>query len=150
MKFRTAFASTILLALCVGASGQQPSAPNPSVTFQSEVNYVDVDAIVTNEQGEFVGNLSKEDFELREDGKLQKIDMFSTVDIPMVRPARFAPLGRPILNDVRSNRETFGGRVYVIVLDDQNISPMRTAQTKKQAREFVLNYLGANDVAAVT
>ena len=150
MKFRAAFASTILLALCVGASGQQPSAPNPSVTFQSEVNYVDVDAIVTNDQGEFVGNLSKEDFELREDGKLQKIDMFSTVDIPMVRPARFAPLGRPILNDVRSNRETFAGRVYVIVLDDQNISPMRTAQTKKQAREFVLNYLGANDVAAVT
>src|SRR5205085_8867583 len=75
--------------------------------------------------------------------------MFSTVDIPVERPSRFALLGRPVVNDVRSNRQAFAGRVYVIVLDDQNISPMRTLQTRKQAREFVQKYLGANDVAAV-
>jgi VWFA-related protein len=145
MKFRAVFASSLVLALCVGAAGQQPSAPNPTITFQTEVNYVDVDAVVTDEQGRFVGNLTKDDFEVREDGKLQKIEMFSTVDIPVERHDRFAPS----VSDVRSNREAFAGRVYVIVLDDQNISPMRTDQTKKQAREFVQKYLGANDVAAV-
>ena len=40
-------------ALLLGASGaaQAPQTP-PSVTFQVEVNYVDVDAIVTDEQGQ--------------------------------------------------------------------------------------------------
>ena len=139
-----------VLVLSVPARGQQQAPSNPpAVTFQTEVNYVDVDAIVTDPQGNFVGNLTKSDFEIREDGKLQKVDMFSTVDIPLQRPTRFALLDRPITSDVRSNREAFAGRVYVIVLDDLDISPMRTAQTRKQAREFVEKYLGANDVAAV-
>jgi VWFA-related protein len=148
MKIRPAIAAAFLLSVGIAAQQQTPSNP-PSVTFQTEVNYVDVDAIVTDEQGNFVGNLSKDDFEVREDGKAQKIDMFSTVDIPLQRQDRFALLNRPISSDVRSNREAFAGRVYVIVLDDLDISPNRTGQTKKQAHEFVEKYLGANDVAAV-
>ena len=139
--------AAVLLALSVSARGQQSSPP--SVTFQTEVNYVDVDAIVTDAAGRFVGNLTKDDFQLFEDGKPQKVDMFSTVEIPLQRPDRFAVLNRPISSDVRTNREAFAGRVYVIVLDDLDISPMRTAQTRKQAREFVEKYFGANDVAAV-
>src|SRR5204863_1061140 len=74
---------------------------------------------------------------------------FSTVDIPLQRPDPFLLADRPISSDVRSNRDALTGRVYVIMLDDQDISPMRTPQTRKQAREFVQKYLGANDVAAV-
>jgi VWFA-related protein len=137
----------LLLALWAPARGQQSNPP--TVTFQTEVNYVDVDAIVTDAQGNFVGNLTKDDFQVFEDGKPQKVDMFATVEIPMTRPERFAFMDRPITSDVKTNREAFTGRVYVIVLDDQDISPMRTVQTRKQAREFVEKYLGANDVAAV-
>jgi VWFA-related protein len=136
-----------LLVLSAPAHGQQPGAP--SVTFQTEVNYVDVDAIVTDEQGNFVGNLTKDDFQVLEDGKPQKIDMFSTVEIPVTRQDRFLFLDKPLPTDVRSNREAFAGRLYVIVLDDLDISAMRTAQTKKVAREFIEKHFGANDVAAV-
>src|SRR5258706_9475614 len=145
------FLIVVLILVFSGATRgqQQPPSTLPSVTFKTEVNYVDVDTIVTDERGNFVGTLTKDDFEVREDGKVQKIDMFSTVDIPLVRPERFAFLNRPITSDVRSNREAFAGRVYVIVLDDLDISPMRTSQTRKTAREFVEKHLGANDVAAV-
>ena len=34
-------------------NAQDPQAP-PSVTFQVEVNYVDVDAVVTDEKGNFI------------------------------------------------------------------------------------------------
>src|SRR5204862_2320773 len=91
----------------------------------------------------------KDDFQVFEAGKLQKADMFATVDIPLQRPDRFAFMDRPIPTDVRSNREALTGRVYVLVLDDLDISAIRSIATRKQAREFVEKYLGANDVAAV-
>jgi len=128
---------------------QPPAQAPPSVTFQTEVNYVDVDAIVTDSQGNFVSGLAREDFDVFEDGKPQKIDTFSTVNIPVERRDRFLFQDKPVTSDVKSNREIFAGRVYVIVLDDFDISPMRSGQTKKAAREFVEKYLGANDVAAV-
>jgi VWFA-related protein len=126
----------------------QTQAP-PSVTFQVEVNYVDVDAIVTDENGNFVSGLTREDFEVFEDGKPQKIEMFSYVDLPVEPPDRFATLDRPISADARSNATPFDGRVYVLVLDDLDISPLRTSLVKKWAREFVDRHLGSNDVAAV-
>ena len=84
-----------------------------------------------------------------EDGKPQKIDMFSFVEIPVEKTERFLAAGRPIMPDAQSNRQPFAGRLYVIILDDQDISLMRTAHTKKAARQFVEEYMGANDVAAV-
>src|SRR5688572_26815671 len=121
----------------------------PSVTFQVEVNYVDVDAIVTDEKGGFVGGLTRDDFEIFEDGKPQKIDMFSYVELPVERAVRFTALNRSISSDARSNHRPFDGRVYVLVLDDLDISPLRTSLVKKSAREFIEDHFGANDVAAV-
>ena len=96
-----------------------------------------------------MSDLGRDDFDVFEDGKPQKIDAFSYVEIPVERDNRFLFLGRPVGTDARSNRESFGGRVYVIVLDDLDISPLRTGAVKRSAREFVERYLGANDVAAV-
>ena len=114
---------------------QSPQTPGPpAVTFQVEVNFVDVDAVVTDEQGNFISNLKKEDFELFEDGKPQKIDTFSLVEIPLERPDRFLFLNRPVSSGVRTNKRPFDGRLYVIVLDDQDVSPMRTGIVRRTAR----------------
>jgi hypothetical protein len=40
----------------------QDSPPTPGVTFQVEVNYVDVDVVVTDDQGQFVTGLTRDDF----------------------------------------------------------------------------------------
>jgi VWFA-related protein len=147
-----AFAGALVVSqsasITVAAQGQTAQEP-PAVTFQVEVNYVDVDAIVTDEKGNFVTGLAREDFELFEDGKPQKIEMFSYVELPVEPADRFGTLGRPVSVDTRSNRRRFDGRVYVIVLDDLDISPLRTALVKNAAREFVERYLSANDIAAV-
>src|SRR5688572_4896465 len=138
-------AATLLLASQAGLKAQAP----PSVTFQIEVNYVDVDAIVTDEKGHFVTGLTRSDFEVFEDGKPQKIEMFSYVDLPVEPPDGFAALNRPVSGDTKSNRRPFDGRVYVIVLDDLDISPLRGGLVKSAAREFVERHLGVNDLAAV-
>jgi len=96
MKLRLAFALT-LAALSGGllAAQQQPapqtpppSADQPAVTFRVEVNYVEVDAVVTDAQGMPIANLTKNDFEIYEDGKKQDVATFSLVNIPIERAER--------------------------------------------------------------
>jgi VWFA-related protein len=144
----------IALVLCAAAvqtpalRAQDKPAP-PEVTFQVEVNYVDVDVVVTDENGKFVPGLAREDFEVFEDGKPQKIDTFSYVEIPVAPDNAFVIGDRPVSTDSKTNRVPFSGRLFVIVLDDQDVSSMRTMQVKKSAKEFVDKYMGANDIAAV-
>src|SRR5512134_37346 len=145
MTLRNAFPLAVLV---LSLAAQKPSFAQqdvPAVTFQVEVNYVDVDTIVTDGDGNFVEDLRAEDFEILEDGKPQKIEMFSYVEVPLQSVDRFGFLDRPIASDTRSNRRSFDGRVYVLVLDDLDISPLRASPVKMWARQFVERHLGAND-----
>jgi VWFA-related protein len=121
----------------------------PAVTFQVEINYVDVDVVVTDSQGRTVAGLSRDDFELLEDGKPQKIEMFSSVVLPATPSDRFLGTRDSVPIDARSNRRPFDGRVYVVVLDDLDISPLRTGTVKQSARDFVSRYMSPDDIAAV-
>src|SRR5262249_14710923 len=104
-----------------GSQGQQapaaaPQVPGqPPIVFKTEVNYVEVDAVVANEKGDFVKNLKADDFIVLEDGKPQKIEMFSQVDIPREPTDKFMFMNRPVRLDVKSNRDPFTGRLYVLV-----------------------------------
>src|ERR1700719_2802049 len=48
-----------------------------------DVNLVMVDATVKNKAGQIMGNLKKDDFELREDGVAQKVAIFSRDELPL-------------------------------------------------------------------
>src|SRR5262245_58390030 len=65
-----------------------PQSPQPAVTFRVEVNYVEVDATVTDAQGRVVSDLLSSDFDVLEDGKPQKVSNFSLVNIPIQRAER--------------------------------------------------------------
>ncbi len=97
----------------------KPPAEQPPVTFKVEVNYVEIDAIVTDSQGNFVRTLTKDDFIVSEQGKPQRVSIASLVDIPVEKfdPPLFKT--KPIESDVRNNKKEFDGRVFVLVLDDQ-------------------------------
>ena len=143
------------LLLAVAATTLQTStvlgqaAQTPGVTFQVEVNYVDVDVVVTDEMGQFVTGLTRDDFDVFEDGKPQKVETFAVVDLPVEKPREFAVEGRPVVPDIQTNRRPFDGRVYVFVLDDLDVSALRSAQVRDEARRFVKEYMGANDLGAV-
>ena len=127
----------------------KPAADQPPITFKVEVNYVEIDAIVTDQQGNFVRNLTKDDFVVLEQGKPQIVSIASLVDIPVEKfdPPLFKT--KAVEPDVRSNSKEFNGRVFVLVLDDLNTSFSRSARVKLAARQFIEQYLGANDVAAI-
>ena len=46
---------------------------------------MEVGAVVTDEQGRFVSTLGKDDFQILEDGRPQKVAGFSLVNLPVQR-----------------------------------------------------------------
>ena len=140
--------AVVFVLACGGAVALGQQTEQPPVTFKVEINLVEVDAFVTDEQGNPVPGLTAADFEVLEDGKPQKISSFSLVNIPIERADRplFAPA--PIEPDVQTNR-LIDGRIYLIVLDDLHTDFTRTPRVKAALRQFIERNFGANDVAAI-
>jgi VWFA-related protein len=126
---------------------QQPSAPQ--ITFRTGSDYIEVDAVVTDAKGQFVRNLTMADFEVQENKKPQKVDVFALVDIPLERADRPAYRPTPVEPDIITNEKDFEGRVYMLVLDANHVRPEDSALVKKVATQFVQRNMGANDIAAV-
>src|SRR6059036_1239699 len=143
----------VLLVVASGAvlAGQTP-APAPQATqptFKVRVDYVEVDVVVTDRQGQLVRDLKKEDFQVLEDGKSQAVTTFTMVDIPVERADRPLFASAPIEPDVKTNEKPFDGRVYVMVIDDLHTRFGRTQRVRGAARQFIERRLGANDLMAV-
>ena len=138
------------VALTAGQA-QQPPPPlaTDAPTFKAQVEYVEVDALVTDEQGNFVRNLTRDDFQVFEDGRRQTIAAFSLVDIPIEAADRPLYAAGPIEPDVQTNARPFDGRVYVLILDDLHTDALRSQRVKLAARQFIERHLGANDLMAV-
>src|SRR6185436_18540816 len=151
----------LLIAACIAAlpaglvAGQQQPAPAPQapqepppVTFRLEVNYVEVDAVVTDAQGRVVTDLTADDFDVREDGRPQKNATFSLINLPIERPVRTLLAGTPVEPDVRTNIAS-EGRIYMLVLDDLHTTFTNTPRVRKFLHDFIEQSFGTNDMAAV-
>jgi VWFA-related protein len=133
-------------------AAQQPPASGAAQqppTFKVRVDFVEVDAVVTDRQGRIVRDLKKEDFQVLEDGKAQSITNFTLVDIPVDKEYRPLFAASPIEPDVKSNEKPFDGRVYVMVVDDLHTRFGRSVRVKAAAKQFIERRLGANDLMAV-
>src|SRR5262245_60930247 len=73
MRMRLFYGATLLLPLL--ASAQKP--PIPAIGASIEVSIVNVDVFVTTKDGQRVRGLTKDDFEIFENGKKQPITNFA-------------------------------------------------------------------------
>ena len=143
---------TVIGLVVSTALGAAQSPPTPEVTFKVEVNYVEEDVRVVDRDGNFVRGLKREDFQVLEDGRPQKVETFGMVDIPNTRPRKpryFAPDALPVEPDVAVNKQVLDGRLYLIVLDDYHVAPLRTQNVRNLTRRFITEKLGPDDQAAV-
>jgi VWFA-related protein len=147
----TGVALTAGQAPAPSAQQQQPAQPpaQQPPTFKVRVDFVEVDAVVTDREGRLVRDLKKEDFQVLEDGKSQTITNFTHVDIPVDKENRPLFAASPIEPDVKTNEKPFDGRVYVMVVDDLHTRFGRTVRVKTAAKQFIERRLGANDLMAV-
>jgi VWFA-related protein len=143
----TSIAAALAATLVAGQAPQAP-ADTPPLTFRAEVNYVEVDTVVTDNQGNAVTDLTVDDFEVREDGRPQEVTAFAMVNLPIERPERPLFGDAPIEPDVQSNAAV-EGRIYAIVLDDLHTRFTNTIRVKQALRTFIEERFGSNDLAAV-
>ena len=64
-----------------GAQAQPAQPPANQPVFRAGINFVRVDVIVSDKNGNPVDTLKPEDFEVVEDGKVQSIDTFKLVSL---------------------------------------------------------------------
>src|ERR1700722_10308501 len=72
------FAFTVCLSPLSGPAQEQGTTP-----IRVDVNLVVLDATVKTKTGQIMGELKKEDFEVREDGAAKKVELFSRDELPL-------------------------------------------------------------------
>jgi Ca-activated chloride channel family protein len=73
----------VALALGIPARARGAAQAQDQGTIRVAVNLVLVDATVKTKDGQIMANLKKDDFEVREDGVVQKIDIFNRDELPL-------------------------------------------------------------------
>jgi VWFA-related protein len=137
----------ILVALCAfTSSSQQPQEPGPPPLFRVEIDAVEIDALVTNADGNPVTDLTADDFEVFEGDRRQTITSFAQVNIPTTVDEQSRVASDRIEPDVQRNDST-EGRLYVIAFGDVDRS--LALRTRNFLRQFIQEYFGVEDRAAV-
>ena len=125
----------------------QPARTSEQATFAAQVDVVEVTVSVTDRGGRSMRDLTEDDFEIYEDGQRQSLMAFRHIDVPREAfdvPVSYAPA------DVTSNGVPGrGGRVYLLLLDDLHTHPLRSAEVRGIAREFVERRMLVQDLMAV-
>jgi VWFA-related protein len=135
-------------ALATGLSALQ--APRPQTAFRTGVDYVRVDVVVTDANDRPVINLTKDDFEIVEDGQRQAIDDFEFVSVPTgsrlpdsTEPEAPAP-------DVATNAPpSTRSRLFALVIDDLHIVESEIVAVKQVMTEFIRALSPDDEVAVV-
>ncbi len=141
------------------ATPQVPDAPAPDLpqddqtpqpVFRSEISYVRVDAIITDDDDNPVLDLTLEDFEIFEDDILQEIESFELIEITG-EPDPALPPPSSIRNEYDQEREAArsDSRIFVFFLDDYHVRDYNAMRLMAPLVEFVETQLAPTDLVAV-
>jgi Ca-activated chloride channel family protein len=75
--------ASIFVALAFGIPARGQGQGQSQGTIRVDVNLVLMDATVKSKDGQIIANLKKDDFEVREDGVAQKLEVFSRDELPV-------------------------------------------------------------------
>ena len=142
------------------ATQQPPPTPPPPADqtpvraqqppIRTGINFVRVDAIVTDGKGEPVLDLKPEEFTVTEDNKPQKIEQFTVVKIDAVGQNAARPT-TAIRSDFDEEREAARPdvRLFVLLLDDYHVRRGNDMAVRKPLQEFIANQLDPADMVAI-
>ena len=141
-----AAALAVAFAVSLRAAPQQPPAPAPGQTpvFRAGANYVRVDAYPTL-GGELIPGLTKDDFEIFEDGKLQTVAAAELVTFgePDDRGSMLsAREGLELASDPRY-------RVVIFVIDRELFDLSRWQMMREDLQDFLESQTGPRDLVGL-
>jgi VWFA-related protein len=138
-------AATAAVSVVHGLAGQTATP-----TFRSGAVVVEVAVLARDQAGRPVTDLTRAELTVAEEGAPQEIVAFDRISVPVFHAASGAAstAARPA-RDVSSNEAIAGARVFVLVLDALHVAPSRNADVRRYARQFIEQYVGPGDLAAV-
>ncbi len=138
-----------LLPLSTTAETQAQAVQQPA-QIKVSTELIQIRAVVTDRNGNFVDNLSQDDFLLREDGAPQPIAFFSLERIPSPAPAS-ATKPEPALKAPAAlpSRSATVSRGVVLLADDIHTSFESLAAIRTALRSFVDEQLTDQDVVCL-
>jgi VWFA-related protein len=116
------------------APPEPPADQQPPLTFGAGIEQVIVDLVVTDDDGEPVAGVSRDDLIVEEDGVRQEIVSFEAVQLPD-EPAEEPP--PPPRVSTNTDLEAERGRTFVIVFDDMNLTPFQAHDAKAAVASFL-------------
>jgi VWFA-related protein len=116
--------------------------------IKANVNEVLVPVVVRNAQGQVVGNLKKENFQIYDSGKLQTVAGFTVVERADSGPDT-SPTATPGSAPATAQPVRPGQRFIVLLFDVMNLTDSDLAQTRDAANNMLAASLRPTDFAAV-
>lgn len=150
------FRSTSLALLAVGLLAQLPGgalvAQSQTPTFRVQIDAVTMDVIVKDEQGRFIPDLKKEEFEVYEDGVKQDISSMTLSHGGRVANLLEAPPPPPpegiILPPVRKVQDT-SGRIFLFFVDDLHMQFQNTGRVRDLFKRIGKNLIHDGDLFGI-
>jgi VWFA-related protein len=134
-------------ALVSGLSYSSSSAQNqPSATFTARTELVTVPVVVDDKSGAHVNGLTKEDFEVQENGKTRPIAVFEEVKSPGNKLSR---AGQPGIytNAIATNGSA--QRLTIFALDMVNTPFLDQGYARRQLLRYLANRLDSREPTAL-
>jgi VWFA-related protein len=158
MRYSLSFALCVLLCFSAGQYAAQ-QAPSSGGVIRIDVNLVQVDAVVTDAKGKAVTNLTRDDFEILQDGQPQRLTTFEFVtvkdrsaildslvfDIQPANPVVGAPA--PPRRTMLKREEI--RRTIALVIDDLALSFDSVVRVREALKKWVKDEMQQGDLVAV-
>ena len=128
----------------------QPPADAEPPTFRAGINFIRVDVIVTDGDGNLVRDLDVSDFQVFEDGEPQDIESFQLIEIGPV-PEPDAEPARPVINRYDEEREAARAdtRIFVVFFDDYHVRWEHGVRAGRTLARFIRENLRPTDMIGV-
>jgi VWFA-related protein len=141
VRVRLLFVAVFAILSGVVHGQQQPP------TFKSGVDLVRFDVRIVDDAGRPITDLRPEELEIREDGRVLPIVLFQRVTEPSDTYVEAAV--RAVTAQVSSNEAFPRGHLYVLVFDQEHITPGNEQRARMAAEQFIKRRVRPADRIAV-
>ncbi len=132
-----------------GTAAQQPqtAAPGQTTTFRSGVDLVRFDVRVVDATGKPITDLRPEEITITEDGVKRPVVLFQRVTEPAGSYVDEAI--RATTSEVSSNTAFPRGHLYILIFDQEHITPGNEQRARVAAEEFIRRRVRPSDRVAL-
>jgi VWFA-related protein len=143
-----------LFAATLAAQQPKPAQPQanevPKLTETMDIRVVNVDVVITDKKGKPVTGLTKDDFQLFENGVPKTISNFYEVEGPKAINVAIVPVpGAPPPAVTREEIPENLRRRVIFYIDNLSLMPFNRNRVFKEMKEFAKNVLRPGDEAMV-